>query len=175
MSNKPDKQVFAIPDLAIGLSIGFIMFTQSLTDWSVDLYGSNNPGFVKGYYTWKQAMPVMWVVLRFCMLLLPLAIFTLVRDGMFGVFTKKASTLRHAIDVVNLLALFAALTVGSLQAPLEAQLADPSFDIAKTTLFNNAAAELSRLHFFTFALNSFMALLPIVRYQEMLANKRKAA
>jgi len=169
-ADKPSKAPFAVSDLLVGTVINTLFTTSSLVDYSLDLYARevNNPQIAAGHLAWKIAGPpvLKWITLT-CLLMLPLAIFDLFKNGVLGVFSKKASTFRHALDVFHFCFLIAQLSylfayVLPFEISASAQLAEGKGDAVALM------GELHKAHAVMFFTNLLMWLIPFARYHETL-------
>jgi len=121
--NNPIKEPITLEDAAITVLLETLFGTVALFEFSLLLWAHWKQvyAFVAVFYLWKSQAPFLGQLLTLLHVVIPFALYNLTKEGIFGLFTKKATSYRHALDTIKLLALVAVLTInfGFAGAPEE--------------------------------------------------------
>ncbi|RYG46337.1 hypothetical protein EON67_09680 [archaeon] len=133
---------------------------MSLLDLSVDTWvAADLPAratFLSSFYMYKHSAPYIGPVMLFLLCLLPFAIIPIVKDDIPGLFKSPASRPRHIVNVINLVGIVCAVSLGMvLMRPAEVAL------IAKPS--EEALNYARRIHLANWAINFGMMFLPFFK------------
>jgi len=113
--SKPAKPSVTWADMAPGCMFGGFFLTMALLDVSCDMYYLSNGqlGMLAAHYFWKGAAPIlMYLNLGLTVVLLPLGLYTGIKEGYIFLFTRRASFKRHFIDFISITTLLCVVYLG---------------------------------------------------------------
>jgi len=172
----PTKSRMQLADLFPALVPGIIFTVMSSVDISFDLHFYSHPHRLAGnydllmeYLQWRAHAPYLSTFLYYMgMTLLFLGLYGTTKEGLIGLFTKRATAFRHAIDFFDfvLTLAFAYLVHISLRHFM-------GEIYAKTVpLDDEIFDQLYTYHFLLFWMNIIGLVVPIVRYREGLSRSK---
>jgi uncharacterized membrane protein len=154
------KSPFSASQLVISLLFGTYFLTVQTIELSLSIYvlQQNKLELYKEYLIFKNGASIWKWWHLFSSLTIPLSIFGAFQ-GLFQIFTKKATKKRNLIDIIAALQLFTVLSIVFTRIlPIENQLIET---ISKEYLY-----ELNSFQWIVFLLNILGWFIPIVRYQD---------
>ena len=100
----PWKENMPAAGLAIGCFINGFFTTNSLVDYSVDLWasagGTSRLSFATAFYAWRAEAPIVGIIFMMLLPTLPFMLFDVAKSACQTVFGwRQASSLRHAGDL----------------------------------------------------------------------------
>jgi hypothetical protein len=134
----------------------------ALVDLSVDEFVlqdfPSRATFGGSYYTWRHASPYIGTMMLFLLLVLPFALWQLIKEDVFGLWQRPAFRARHVYGTANLLGIVVIITCIIVKVkPLEDAMGD-------TNLKLETVQSLKSWHIVMLLMNMFMLVTPFFKY-----------
>ena len=102
---RPWKDAMPASGLVVSCFINTFFITDGMLDYSADAWAlgdveARRP-FVASYFEWKTQRPLVGVLIILLGLLLPFALFAMGKDAFHSFGGRRATPLRHAVDVLR--------------------------------------------------------------------------